>query len=108
MNHEQYVRKQLEGSLAKNPCRARTLQRKIIADTLLKYKRNEYGDIEGLLADAVKRVNELAAIGRGTTARKFAERLNVSKTTARLHLLSLDHVVRNESKRPYIYTVGKS
>lgn len=107
MNHEQYLRKELERNLVKNPCRARTLQRAIIKATLWHFRRNQYGDIELLLSDAVRRVRELSVIGRGTTVKNFAWRMGISKTTARLHLLKLDNVQRNEAKKPFIYTVGK-
>jgi len=107
MNHEQYIRKQLEKNLSGNPCRARNIQRKIIQATLFLYKANNYLDIDDLLHEAMKSIKEYRAIGRGTTAAKFAIATGVSKTTARLHLLSLEHIVRNETKKPYIYTVGK-
>lgn len=108
MNPKQYIRKQLESEMSRNPCRARTLQRKLIDDTLQKYIRGEYHDIDELLADVQQRIKELSFIGRGTTVERFALAMSVSRTTARLHLLKLDHIKRNESKRPYIYTVGKS
>lgn len=107
MNPEQYIRKHLEKNLVKGQSRARKLQREIITECLFKYKQGKYHDIDELLAEATRRVNEYGAIGRGTTAFKFSTAMNISITTARRHLRNLKRIKCNNSKIPFIYTVGK-
>lgn len=108
MNHCDFLRKTLESKLVKSPCRARTRQRKIIKSTLETYFRNEFRNFSDFLDEAHKRIAELSFIGRGTTVKGFAKKMEISKTTARLHLLKIDGIVRDISKKPYIYKIGKS
>lgn len=107
MNHETFIRNHLELHLIKGRSRARTLQRSIINETMIKFRQNDYCEIDELIERAIYTVKQYGFIGRGTTARRFSEATDVSITTGRRTLNSLSRIRCNKNKKPFIFTVDK-
>ena len=105
MNPEQYLEKQLSLRLAKKNSEAGKLQRAVIAGFIKDYNDNNYLCLDDAFTEAKASVDTFGYIGNGTTARMFADNMDVHIATAR-KMLCLAQVSCNKSKRPYIYTLS--